>query len=143
MSKKLIIYTDGGSRGNPGESACAFVVFNDQEIIHQQGIYLGKKTNNEAEYLGVLSSLKWLKTHQKKTDFDQVTWLCDSLLIVEQISGRWQIKNPNMRILRAECFQLLIELFPTLNYEFKHIEREKNTLVDALVNKILDDRKSK
>lgn len=143
MSTNLTIYTDGGSRGNPGESACAFIVFNNQEIIHQQGLYLGKKTNNEAEYLGVLSSLKWLKTNQEKINFNQVTWLCDSLLIVEQISGRWQIKNPNMRILRAECFQLIIELFPTLNYEFKHIEREKNTLADALVNEILDSRKSK
>ncbi len=136
--------TDGGSRGNPGHSACAFVVCKTDNLdsdfncdpFFQQGLYLGVKTNNEAEYLGVLSSLKWLKNQSELPT--RVIYRLDSKLVVEQLSGRWKIKDPRMRILFQECRSLISELsFPI---EFHHIPREENSLADALVNQTLDQK---
>lgn len=133
----LYINTDGGSRGNPGKSACAFVVTDESaNLIFQQGLYLGIKTNNEAEYLGVLSSLKWLKTASLSPT--RLIYRLDSKLVVEQLSGRWKIKDARMQILCQECLTLLKEL--GFSVEFIHIPREENALADALVNQTLDQR---
>lgn len=131
------INTDGGSRGNPGKSACAFVVVDESaNLVFQQGLFLGIKTNNEAEYLGVLSSLKWLKTASFLPS--QLVYRLDSKLVVEQLSGRWKIKDARMKILCQECLALLKEL--ALPVEFIHVPREDNVLADALVNQVLDEK---
>jgi probable phosphoglycerate mutase len=131
------INTDGGSRGNPGKSACAFVVTDEStNLVFQQGLYLGIKTNNEAEYLGVLSSLKWLKTASLLPS--RLIYRLDSKLVVEQLSGRWKIKDARMKILCQECFVFLKEL--GLPVEFVHIPREENAAADALVNQVLDQK---
>ncbi len=131
------INTDGGSRGNPGKSACAFVVVDESaKLIFQQGLYLGIKTNNEAEYLGVLSSLKWLKTAALSPA--RLIYRLDSKLVVEQLSARWKIKDARMKILCQECLLLLKEL--ALPVEFIHVPREENVAADALVNQVLDEK---
>lgn len=133
------INTDGGSRGNPGKSACAFVVASagaELTPLFQQGLYLGIKTNNEAEYLAVLSSLKWLKKQSELPE--RLTYRLDSKLVVEQLSGRWKIKDARMQILAQECQNLLHSFsFPV---EFIHIPREENAAADALVNQVLDTK---
>src|SRR3989344_1516428 len=85
---RLRIFTDGGARGNPGPSACAFVVLDDQnKLIFQQGFYLGYGTNNQAEYLGVVKALEWLGPRS-------AIFYLDSLLVVKQIKGEYKIKDP-------------------------------------------------
>ncbi|MDO5561616.1 MAG: ribonuclease HI family protein [bacterium] len=132
-----LIFTDGGSRGNPGKSACAFVVYDGKKkVIFEQGLYLGVKTNNEAEYLGVLSGLKWLKNSSE--ELKHLTLKLDSKLVVEQLSGRWKIKDSRMQILCDQCQKLLKEL--NLEPEIIHVPRAENARADALVNQVLDTK---
>ncbi len=134
------INTDGGSRGNPGPSACAFVVFSGSEatasIVFQQGLFLGVKTNNEAEYLAVLSSLKWLKSLSQLPK--AIIYRLDSKLVVEQLSGRWKIKDSRMQILANQCQEILTEL--ALPTTFTYIPRAQNAAPDALLNQVLDKK---
>ncbi len=135
----VVINTDGGSRGNPGAAACAFVVFDEREelpgkIIFQQGVALGIQTNNEAEYQGVRHALLWIKEVGQK--FEKITWKLDSKLVVEQLSRRWKIKEPRLQDLATECWKLMEECCS--KFQFKHVLRDKNALADALLNKTLD-----
>ena len=104
------IYTDGGSRGNPGSAACGFVVIKDGKQYYQQGKYLGQKTNNEAEYQGLIESLLWLQ--KQPSDNLRVDWRLDSKLVVEQVLGNWKIKEPRLKLLRQQVVDLLQQLFP-------------------------------
>jgi ribonuclease HI len=130
------IYADGGSRGNPGLSAGAFVVYQDKKLIFEQGKFFGFKTNNEAEYLAVLASLDWLKTLSSPPS--SATWYLDSKLVVEQISLRWKIKHRHLAVLQKSCRQLLFKIFPQQTFKFVHIHRAQNARADALLNQILN-----
>jgi ribonuclease HI len=131
------IFTDGGSRGNPGLAASAFVVYDDADkVIHQAGIFLGTKTNNEAEYEAVLASCKWLKSDKNSDRSIQVSWFLDSMLVVEQLNRHWKIKDARMQALAHLIWQLLDEL--QLKHSFTHIPREKNAAADKIVNETLD-----
>jgi ribonuclease HI len=130
------IYTDGGSRGNPGLSAGAFVVYKQSQLIFEQGEFFGIKTNNEAEYLAVLASLNWLKTQPSLPS--SATWYLDSKLVVEQISLRWRIKHPHLLPLHHSCLQLLKKIFPQKTFTFTHIPRCQNARADELLNQILN-----
>ncbi len=129
------IFTDGGSRGNPGRAAGAFVVFSSQDdLIFEEGKFFGLKTNNEAEYLAVLESLKWLANNQQEVE--AVNWYLDSKLVVEQLEGNWKTKDVRMQVLKDQCFKFLNQLhFP---YRFYHIPRALNARADALLNQVLD-----
>lgn len=133
----LEIFTDGGSRGNPGSAACAFVVVLDGSTIGRGATSLGTLTNNEAEYQGFLLSLSWLKTHKNTQTATSVSWKLDSKLVVEQLNRRWKIKEPRMRLLAQNCWSELAVL--KLPYTISHIPREQNTLADALLNQTLDN----
>ena len=125
------IFTDGGSRGNPGHAACAFVVYDSQnKLIHQASFLLGITTNNVAEYSAVLKSLDWI------TSESTVTFYLDSLLVVKQLRGEYKIKDPKLQELSKNIL-LKIENCK-LKISFVHIPREKNTVADLLVNKTLD-----
>lgn len=133
-----LVFTDGGSRGNPGKSACAFVIYDEKDkIIFEQGLYLGIKTNNEAEYLGVLSAFKWLK-NQVETP-KRLTLKLDSKLVAEQLAGHWKIKDPRMQILHHECIAIIDQL-KLESLEIKHVPREENIRADFLVNQTLDNQ---
>ena len=137
IPKRLVITADGGSRGNPGKAACAFVVWDEVGTqLYGQGVFLGVTTNNQAEYKALLFSLQWLAKQETKPDF--VTWKMDSLLVVEQMLGHWKVKNLQMQILRDKCREQLAILFPEHNYDFCHVAREYNATADALVNQTLD-----
>lgn len=134
----LTINTDGGSRGNPGPAACAFVVTKDNEIIERGSLYLGKKTNNEAEYYGVILALKWLE----KQDFDKettVNFILDSELVVKQLNGVYKTKDNRMATFVTYIYQHLKKL--SIVFRFSSVKREKNKEADRLVNDCLDKLK--
>lgn len=133
------IYTDGGSRGNPGISGYGLVVYDDQKkILYQESKFLGVKTNNEAEYSALLGALNWLKNNQKSHQIDKVTFFADSQLLVRQLQGLYKVKAPNLKDYFIQCQQLLTQL--NLDYSFKDIQRHFNTVADELANQAMDRR---
>ena len=129
---KLIIYSDGGARGNPGPAATGVVVKNEKgENISAFGEYLGEQTNNYAEYMALISGLK--KAQELKAD--EVECLVDSKLVCEQLKGNWKVKEPTLQKLFVQACNLAAG-FKKANY--KHILRHKNKEADAEVNKVLD-----
>ena len=133
----LILYSDGGSRGNPGPSAAAFVVMNGREqVIADGGSYLGVTTNNQAEYQAVYFGLKKANELGAKN----VDFRLDSNLVVNQLNGVYKIKNRDLWPI-YEQIKLLIPKFQKVT--FTHVRREFNQLADGLVNKILDEQSEK
>jgi len=131
-SGRVIIYSDGGSRGNPGPSASGFVVMDAEEnVIHQGGLYLGITTNNQAEYHGVRLGLeKALEMGAKIVDFR-----LDSLLVVNQLNGIYKIKNHELLPINERIKELITQFD---RVTFSHVRREYNQLADGMVNKILN-----
>ncbi len=128
-----IIYSDGGSRGNPGPSAAAFVVMNArEEILVDGGSYLGVTTNNQAEYQAVFFGLK----KASELGLQRIDFRLDSNLVVNQLNGVYKIKNRDLWPIH-EQIKLLIPKFQKVT--FSHVRREFNQIADALVNKILDE----
>ncbi len=131
---KLIIYTDGASRGNPGPASYGFVIFDRKgKLIHQAGEFIGKATNNVAEYTAVLEAFKYLK--KEFLEKLSIEFLADSRLVVEQLSGRFKIKNQNLKILFEQIKILEMEIGEVF---YRHIPREKNFRADSLANEALD-----
>ncbi|MGH7142018.1 MAG: reverse transcriptase-like protein [Candidatus Saccharimonadales bacterium] len=131
--ERVVIYADGGSRGNPGPSASGFVIFNDQnKILINKGVYLGITTNNQAEY----TSLKLALEEAKKLGAKRVSVYMDSLLVINQMKGIFKIKNRDLWPI-YKAAQQLSGLFKHI--EFTQVPRELNKLADAAVNKALDE----
>jgi len=132
----VIVYSDGGSRGNPGPSAAGYVVLNNlQEVIAEGGEYLGITTNNQAEYQGVRLGLeKALELGYRKVDFK-----LDSMLVVNQMKGTYKIKNRELWPIN-ERIRMLMTKFDRVT--FTHVNRQFNQLADGMVNKTLDAHKA-
>lgn len=135
--ERTIIYSDGGSRGNPGPSAAGYVVMNTrEETLDQGGEYLGITTNNQAEYHGVRLGLEAaLRLDCKRIDFR-----IDSMLVVNQLNRIYQIKNRELWPIN-ERIQELLPKFEKVT--FTHVKREFNQLADGMVNRILDQQARK
>lgn len=130
---EAIIYSDGGSRGNPGPSAAGFVIVNShQEVLEQGGEYLGLTTNNQAEYHGVRLGLE----HAHALGLRKIDFKIDSMLVVNQMNGVYKIKNRELWPIN-ERIRELIGKFESVR--FSHVRREFNQLADGVVNKTLDD----
>lgn len=134
---RTIIYSDGGSRGNPGPSAAGYVVMNTrEEILDQGGKYLGITTNNQAEYHGVRLGLEAaIRLGYRRVDFR-----IDSMLVVNQLNRIYQIKNRELWPVN-ERIQGLLPKFDKVT--FTHVKREFNQLADGMVNRILDQEARK
>lgn len=138
FQKKLIIYTDGGSRGNPGPAAFG-VVFKDEHgtILKKYGETLGVRTNNEAEYEAVVFAFR--KATQlygsAKLKNTAIEIRMDSQLAVEQLSGRYKIENAKLQPLFMKIWNLQVELGRAA---FVYIPREQNKDADRMVNEALD-----
>jgi len=132
---RVTIFSDGGSRGNPGPSAAGYVIINSrQEVIAEGGEYLGITTNNQAEYQGVRLGLeKALELGYKRVDFK-----IDSMLVVNQMKGQYKIKNRELWPIN-ERIRVLMTKFDRVT--FTHVNREFNKLADGMVNKTLDEHK--
>lgn len=136
-AKKIIVYTDGGARGNPGHAAIGVVI--GDSFMH--GEYIGETTNNIAEYSALLYALKHVKKATGIEDLKTVSLevRMDSELIVKQMKGEYKVKNEGLRGFYLEA-QKLIPHYHSVS--FMHIRREKNKEADAMVNKALDSRSS-
>ncbi|MGD9129416.1 MAG: ribonuclease HI family protein [Candidatus Woesebacteria bacterium] len=139
--KQLIIFTDGASRGNPGlAGAGIYVIDQDKDEVFQQSLFLGKKTNNEAEYLAFLKSLVWISNYSQKHEIDAAKWHLDSKLVVEQINKNWKVKEDRLKVFVKEAWQKLALLpYPT---KVTYISREKNKEADRLANEAIDNSDS-
>lgn len=133
MARSLIVEADGGSRGNPGPAAYGAVVRDATtgSVLAELGEYLGHVTNNVAEYRGAIAGL--IQAHEIDASATVEVRL-DSKLVVEQMSGRWQVKHPGMRTLAREARAV----FPPGHVSYTWVPREQNRLADALVNEMID-----
>lgn len=126
------LYTDGGSRGNPGPSASGYVILNMQEKpLYKKGIYLGVTTNNQAEY----NALKFGLDECYKRDAKIINVYMDSLLIINQMNGSYKIKNRELLPINQEVKAGLSRF---KEVKFTYIPRELNQQADAMVNEALD-----
>ena len=139
--KKIIIYTDGGSRGNPGQAAIGVVFCNEKgQCFKKYSEYLGDNfTNNEAEYQAVIFGLKKFKAlfGKKIAKASDVEIRADSELLVKQLKGEYKILEPKIQLLFIEIWNLRIDF---QKIKFTHIPREKNKEADELVNEALDNK---
>jgi ribonuclease HI len=137
VARELIIESDGGSRGNPGVSGSGSVVIDPSsgEILAEIGTYTGIASNNVAEYRGMIAGIR------KALEIDPNASLhvrMDSKLVVEQMSGRWKIKHPDMADLAAEARGLLTGT----PVSFEWIPRAENARADKLANEVMDKKLS-
>ena len=132
--RRLIIETDGGARGNPGPAGWGAVIRSqDGEVLAERADFLGVTTNNVAEYSGLVAGLRAARAIDPGAEIEV---RADSKLLVEQMSGRWQIKHEAMRRLAAEARSA----FPPERVTYKWIPRAQNSAADALANEAMDLR---
>ena len=134
------MYTDGGARGNPGPAGAGVFIYNNKgEIIRKAHLFLGKMTNNEAEYHAVILGLDTLKKvfGKDKTRNLDIELRMDSELVGKQLRDEYQVKEKNLVPLFMKIHNLRVADFPHLNVTF--IPREKNTEADQLANQAMDE----
>jgi ribonuclease HI len=130
------MYTDGGSRGNPGPAAIGVWI---ETLNEKFGECIGTKTNNEAEYEALIFGLKKTRSLIGKDKAKQAEVACylDSELVVKQLNHEYKLKEKHIQEFFLEIWNLTLEFG---NVSFHHVRREKNTVADALVNQALDAR---
>jgi len=129
----LIVYTDGASRGNPGPSASGWVVLDAEgRLVGEGGSDLGKRTNNEAEYMAVAEAARWIEDNVGREL--NIEFRLDSELVVKQLRGEWKLKDPGLKQL---ALPVMNQLGYFLSVELKHVPREQNQRADALANRVL------
>src|SRR3989344_24209 len=137
--EKVIVNTDGGSRGNPGPAAVGVVIQSSRgKTLKEYGeVVGGPMTNNEAEYEAVIFALKKLKAlyGKEKTKTLAVQFKVDSELIANQLSGAWRVEEERMQLLYMKVHNLKFEF---KKVEFTAVRREKNARADLLLNQALD-----
>jgi len=136
--EKIIIYIDGGSRGNPGPSAFGVILCNGQgDILKKYSEYIGKATNNEAEYQGLIFALKKAKAYFGKEKIKKmgIELFSDSQLLVKQMNGEYKVLNSRIQPLFLIAWNLKIDY---KNIRISFVSREKNKEADKLVNQALD-----
>jgi len=140
--RKIIIYTDGGSRGNPGPAGVGIIFCNEKgQKIREYSQYLGENiTNNEAEYRAVIIALKKFKAifGKKLAKKSDIEIRSDSEFLVKQLKGEYKILDKKIQPLFLELWNLRLDFE---RVKFKKIPREKNKEADSLVNKVLDEQK--
>ena len=130
--KNLIIYSDGGARGNPGPAAIGVVLLDDKGgVVESFGRYIGETTNNQAEYQALIAGLRAAKKHEANS----VKCYLDSELIVKQMRGEYRVKDADLKKLYAEA-KNFCAVFSKVH--FAHISRDRNKSADRLVNQALD-----
>lgn len=131
---KLSVYTDGGSRGNPGTSGCG-VVIDDGVTRKGYFYYLGEHTNNFAEYTGLLKALYLAK----EMNAEDIVVYSDSELMCRQMNGVYKVKNPQLLVLYKEAVNLINNL---KSFRIEHVRREFNKDADSLANMAMDKKRN-
>lgn len=135
---QLSVFCDGGARGNPGPAAVGFVVKGDSgKILKKRGKFIGRATNNVAEYQAVIEALTWLKSNIQPLT-SNIKFFLDSRLVVNQLNGLFKIKDNKLRQLIVKVRQLEQEVGGNVSYHL--IERSKNQEADQLLNETLDNQ---
>lgn len=137
--EKIVMYSDGGSRGNPGPSALGVYI---ETLDKQFGEFLGIKTNNEAEYLAIVAGLKKIKAVVGKARAKNTEVECrmDSELAVRQLTHQYKVEKEHIQKL---CFLVWNLTHDFARVTFVHVPREKNTIADAMANQDMDEAASK
>ncbi|MFH1426408.1 MAG: ribonuclease HI family protein [Candidatus Kerfeldbacteria bacterium] len=132
---KLRIYTDGGARGNPGPAGIGAVLYDTKDkVVDELSEYIGKTTNNQAEYQALVKAL----TRAESLGATECDCYLDSELVVKQLNGEYKVKDPDLAPWYLKIHNLTVQIGKV---SFTHIRREKNTVADALANKAMDDHK--
>lgn len=138
--EQIKIFTDGGSRGNPGPAGIGILIKIDNQSSRESdnpikiSKYIGEATNNQAEYQAVIEALKWISENIKEDV--EAEFFLDSQLVVEQLNQRYKLKNEGLKPLFWEIRDLIMKVGGKVT--FAHIRREQNKIADKLVNEILD-----
>ena len=138
--RKITIFTDGGSRGNPGPTAIGVVFCNEKgEAFKKYSEYIGEATNNEAEYRAVVFALKKFKAlfGKKLAESSEIEVRADSELLVKQLNGQYKILEPKIQALFLAVWNLKLDF---KKVKFKLIPRGNNKEADRLVNEALDTK---
>ena len=135
MAESIIAHIDGGSRGNPGPAAAAFVLTDSRgKQLQARAFFLGEATNNFAEYAAIHKALEAARS----LGAGQITVYSDSELLVRQINGQYKVKSDQIRPLFAQAIAMLAEFE---KWQVRHVFREDNKKADELVNRALDGKK--
>lgn len=133
-SGRMRVYSDGAARGNPGPSGAGAVLTDaDGTIVARVGKFLGKQTNNYAEYMGLIIGLE----HARKLGAREVDVYADSELMIRQLGGRYQVKSPTLRPLYEDAVRLLKGF---AKVKLVHVPREMNADADEMSNRAIDER---
>lgn len=132
--RRLRVFSDGASRGNPGPAGAGAVLLDEGgHALERLGRFLGKQTNNVAEYEGLLLGLR----RARELGAREVEVLADSELLIRQLQGRYQVKNAVLQRLHAEAVAVLRSFAKA---ELKHIPRAQNTAADEMSNRAIDEK---
>ncbi|MDY7083407.1 MAG: ribonuclease HI family protein [Halobacteria archaeon] len=129
---EITVYFDGASRGNPGESAVAYVIVDGETVVKKHAEEIDEGTNNEAEYKALLKALE--TAH--KLGYSNVEAVGDSQLVVKQVAGKWSCNADNLRPLLDEVNDITDKFD---EFEIRHVPREANSEADKLANEALND----
>ena len=132
FKKEWQLFIDGAARNNPGKAGAGIYLLRQDEPILKKGIYLGIKTNNQAEYIALLLGLVYAKMYLKSNEMLRIN--SDSQLLVRQLMGIYSVKNPEL----IKLFNYVKEHLEKINYSICHIPREQNKIADKLANNAID-----
>ncbi len=136
MNDRIVkVFTDGASRGNPRNAGIGIAVYDvDDNHLLSHKEYIGKSTNNFSEYSALIKSLEILR--DMETGFDKVEFYTDSELMVNQLTGKYIIRNEILKELAAKFFREIKSLGK--RFEIFHVRRDKNKIADKLANEAID-----
>lgn len=133
---KLTINTDGASRGNPGPASYSFIIKNSSGVIlHQESEKIGITTNNVAEYTAVLKSFEYIQRYLTKGIPYEIEVISDSQLVMMQLSGKYKLKDPKLRVLFDQIKVIELGLGVV---SYRNVPRKENYIADMLANQALD-----
>ena len=133
--QKVVIYTDGGARGNPGPAGAGAVVYSGKKKVADVSEFLGIRTNNWAEYEALILALEAAR-EALGSPVGEVAVRMDSELIIRQMNGQYKVKHPDLKEKYQRVKRLITESFPGIT--FSHVPREKNKEADKLANDAMD-----
>ncbi len=132
------IYLDGASRGNPGPAGAGIYMLFNGKPFAQHGFYLGKKTNNQAEYMALVLAVLLVKqaTEKDGVAYSSIAFISDSELLIKQMKGIYRVKNEVLALLQA----FIIQHLQGITCSFTHVLRHKNVHADQLANDGIDKK---
>jgi len=134
MGSKLLVFTDGASRGNPGKAAIAFLICSEESILERGAKFIGLATNNEAEYKAAIEALGQVRSKYSNSD---VVFHSDSKLLISQMKGEWKVKEKRLQELHVKAKSLASGLS---SIKYRHVRRTHPMIkkADMMANHALD-----